>query len=93
MKESDLENIKEIIQKRRWSYLGQVLRRPNLPMSTGLENALYGERKKGHSQKNMTPVIRNDLNQRTREFGESEKSGSKQKKQNFRSIIYVKMSF
>ena len=80
MKQSDFENIREIIDKRRWSYLGHILRRPNLPMSTELENGLYGERKKGRPRKNMATVVRNDLNKKGLEFGGSEKSGSKQKK-------------
>ena len=48
------------------SYLGHILRQPNFPMLTELENALYGEWKKGRPQKNMATVIRNDLNKRTR---------------------------
>ena len=94
MKQSDFENISEIIDKQRGSYLGHILRRPNLPMSTELENALYGERKKERPRTNMTTVIRNDLKKRRLEFGENKKSGSEQKKlerQNFRFKIYVKI--
>ena len=56
MKQINPENIREIIGKRRRSYLGYILRRPNLPMLRGLE--------KRTSTKNMATVIRNDLNKR-----------------------------
>ena len=64
MKQSDLENIREIIDKRRWSYLSHILMGQNLTMPTELGNALYGKKKKGRPRKNMATVIKYDLNKR-----------------------------
>ena len=80
MKQSHLKDIKEIIDKRRWSYLGHIPRRPSLPMSTKHENASYGEKKKGRPRKNIATIIKNDLNKKTLELGRSEKPRPEQRR-------------
>ena len=57
MEQSKLEELKDIIEKRSWSYLGHILRRPNLSMAKELTNAFEGQIKMGRPSKNIVTVI------------------------------------
>ena len=58
-KKTKVEDIRELIRKRRWSYPGHILRRPNLPMAIELQNALSGKKERGRPRIDMATVTKN----------------------------------
>ena len=60
-KKTNVEDIKELIRKSRWSYLRHILRRLNLPMAIELQNDLSGKKQKRRSRINIATVTKNKM--------------------------------
>ena len=52
------EYLRELIRKRRWSYLGHILRRQNLPLTKELQSAFSGKKQRERPRINISTLTK-----------------------------------